>query len=84
MIGEQNWQLQNVAAQNTRYKMLRLLKFLITGDFHLHKWETTEEHHAKLYVNEHDRNVGLPHGGLLTYVYKCSVCGLRKMQQFRT
>ncbi len=47
--------------------MLRLLRFLVTGDWHLHQWETIDKTECS----------GM--GGLWTRYYcRCTVCGKHK------
>ena len=53
--------------------MFRLLKFLITGDWHLHKWETVEES----FFEYHDSNDSLLKQ-LRLFRCKCSQCGIHK------
>lgn len=47
--------------------MLRLLRFLLTGDTHLHKWETLR-----------DVEVVGDVGTWTRYYCKCAVCGAHK------
>jgi hypothetical protein len=50
--------------------MLRLLKFLITGDWHLHRWEDTQV------INIVDEYSGVNKG--YAHHCKCTVCGVHK------
>jgi len=58
--------------------MIRLLRFLVTGDWHTHKWEIEDANKAILC----DLSLGgKPYGERLTYIQKCAACG--KMRRFR-
>ena len=50
--------------------MLRLLKWLIYGDAHLHKWETIKE---EAYVREYLITHAEHH--ITRYTLRCSICG---------
>ena len=47
--------------------MLRILRFIITGDWHLCKWETVDTY--KLYRDDPTRPYNVQ------YHCKCSICG---------
>ena len=58
--------------------MIRLLRLLFTGDWHMHKWEIEHVNEAILCDLS---SGGKPYGGRVTYIQKCAVCG--KMRRFR-
>jgi len=53
--------------------MLRIIKFLITGDWHMHHWVQFDEIH----VYDSDDDVTKMRIGI-EYVRECSVCGAVK------
>ena len=58
--------------------MIRLLRLLVTGDWHMHKWEIEDVSKAILC----DLSLGgRPYGERFTYIQKCAVRG--KMRRFR-
>ncbi len=48
--------------------MIRLLRFLITGDWHLHKWETISHH----------RCVDDSGSEWIRFHCRCTICGQHK------
>jgi len=57
--------------------MLKLLRFLITGSWHEHKWEIVKEFVTKIYSwNCDDKPNKIQH----LYIQKCEGCG--KLQEF--
>ncbi len=48
--------------------MLRLLKFLLTGDWHLHRWKTIDEAEASDECGQ----------SWTRYYCKCEICGKHK------
>ena len=57
--------------------MIRLLKFLITGSWHEHKWEIYRTSNVTEYPDG-DKN-RMPVGYVTTYIQKCAVCGKLKV-----
>jgi hypothetical protein len=57
--------------------MIRLLRFLITGSWHEHKWEIMEKYNDIHYWNADDK---LPCSEIRHYIQKCAVCG--KLDEF--
>jgi translation initiation factor 2 beta subunit (eIF-2beta)/eIF-5 len=55
--------------------MIRLIRFLITGSWHEHKWEMKEKHTTDVYLNDDDV---MPYKTERLYIQKCSVCGKLK------
>lgn len=53
--------------------MIRLLKFLITGDWHMHHWEIHEQRDA---VDHNGSLIGA------NYILRCKHCG--DMKKFRS
>jgi len=53
--------------------MLRILRFLFTGDWHLHKWETIKE-------NQVINDSGDGYKGAM-YTMRCTECGNIKRKQ---
>lgn len=49
--------------------MIRLIRFLITGDWHLHEWERTDELKVKTPTGSNSA---------LIIVLKCKHCGILK------
>jgi hypothetical protein len=58
--------------------MWRLLKFLVTGDWHLHEWETVST--GPLARFDRDRNVSVKVGDYINL--RCKHCGIHKQQRF--
>jgi hypothetical protein len=58
--------------------MIRLIKFLITGSWHEHKWEINDEQETDIFAYEDSK---LPVRFVRTYVQKCAVCG--KLKSFK-
>jgi len=66
--------------------MIRLLRFIIFGDGHKHKWITEDASKINYYSGSerHKRPEDmLPRRSTMRYIYRCEVCGLRKIQIFR-
>jgi len=61
--------------------MRRLIKFLLTGDWHLHEWETIESRDKEWYDDPRDRE-RMPVKTTRTYFLKCVKCGIYKQQKF--
>ena len=57
--------------------MLKLLRFLITGSWHEHKWEIIERYKADIYTWKSEYK---PEKTQHTIIQKCEVCG--KLQEF--
>jgi len=60
--------------------MLRLLKFLITGSWHEHKWEDKDTDDTNIFADEKSK---LPIRFVRTYVQKCAVCGKLKITRVK-
>ena len=58
--------------------MIRLLRFLITGFWHEHKWEIYDTGEVAIWL---DDNSTRPMRYVTTYIQKCSVCG--KLKSFK-
>ena len=54
--------------------MWRLLKFIVTGSWHEHEWETTKE--EELYTNEDYK-----YAWKTRYTMKCKGCGNMKKKE---
>ena len=66
--------------------MYRILRFLLTGywNVHKHEWETEDAAIVKIFDNsERDRENPMPKSRDMRYIYKCKTCGIRKIQMFR-
>jgi len=58
--------------------MIRLLRFIITGSWHEHKWETEDKDEVTIWLDENSK---IPMRYVTTYVQKCVVCG--KLKSFK-
>jgi len=58
--------------------MIRLLRFIITGSWHEHKWEDKEEFSTDVYLSPNDK---MPYKTIYFYIQKCTVCG--KLKAFK-
>jgi hypothetical protein len=59
--------------------MIRLLRFIITGSWHEHKWEIHDMANVTVWLN--GKKDELPINHITTYVQKGSVCG--KLKSFK-
>jgi len=55
--------------------MIRLLRFIITGSWHEHKWELEKEWKAETFLDD-DK---YPYKTARYFIQKCSVCGKLKL-----
>jgi hypothetical protein len=61
--------------------MLKLLRFLLTGNAHDHKWDIHSVYACDIYENEKGR--GLPAYTVRVYVLVCKKCGAVKFRKIK-
>jgi hypothetical protein len=60
--------------------MLKLLRFLITGDMHDHEWEIIGEEKVDYWYSNFDK---MPSSFVRIYVLRCKKCGAIKSRKIR-
>ena len=62
--------------------MIRLLRFLVTGDWHCHEWEIIQGTKTKITDSEHSGYMAIGH--IVRYDCKCKKCGKIKFFVYKS